>query len=72
MQGVLRTIGVLGVHPREQGRFLEAEERRMLETCANLIALSLERDQSMAEAHRRKMQSRNGATAELAVYLDLA
>ncbi|MBA4104718.1 MAG: hypothetical protein C0485_03090 [Pirellula sp.] len=56
MQGVLRTIGVLGVRPREQGRFLEAEERRMLETYANLIALSLERDQSMAEAHQAQMQ----------------
>lgn len=56
MRGVVRTIGVLGVRPREPGRFLDAEERRLLETCANLIALSLERDQSMAEAHQAHMQ----------------
>ena len=37
-----RTIGVLGVRPHDVDRFLEADERRMLETCANLFALSIE------------------------------
>src|SRR5206468_3881131 len=31
-------------------RFSDPEQRRLLETCASLVALSLERDQSMLEA----------------------
>src|SRR4029077_7862394 len=46
----------LGVKPGESDRFLDFEERRMLETCAILIALSLERDRSMTEAHDAQRQ----------------
>ena len=56
MAGVNRVIGVLGVRPVQADRFDDIEERRMLETCANLIALSLERDQSMVEAHEAQSQ----------------
>ena len=59
MRGVQRTIGVLGVRPREPNRFLEVEERRLLETYANLIALSLERDQSIVEANQAQRQVEN-------------
>ena len=52
MAGLGHTVGVLGVRPRQEDRFLDAEERRMLETSANLIAMSLERDQSLLETQR--------------------
>ena len=35
---------------------LDPEQRRLLETCASLIALSLERDQSVLEAHEAQLQ----------------
>jgi two-component system sensor histidine kinase KdpD len=56
MTGLVQSIGVVGVRPRQADRFLDVEERRLLETCANLIALSLERDQSMLDAQDAQMQ----------------
>lgn len=56
MDGLQRMIGVLGVRPRAPNRFLDAGERRMLEACASLIALSLERDQLLREAHDARTQ----------------
>jgi two-component system sensor histidine kinase KdpD len=56
MKGANRLIGALGVQPRQAGRFHDAEELRMLEACANLVALSLERDQLMVESHAAQTQ----------------
>jgi two-component system, OmpR family, sensor histidine kinase KdpD len=56
MSGPQQMWGVLGVRPRDAGRFLDVEERRMLETCAQLIALSIERDQSLLEAQQAQVQ----------------
>lgn len=56
MKGAKRLIGALGVQPRQAGRFRDAEELRMLEACANLVALSLERDQLMVESHAAQTQ----------------
>ncbi len=49
MVGSQRIIGVLGVRPNDPHRLLDDEERRLLDTCASLIALSIERDQSRSE-----------------------
>jgi two-component system, OmpR family, sensor histidine kinase KdpD len=48
--GSQRTIGAVGVRPNDPDRFVDPDQRRLLETCASLIALSLERDQSVLEA----------------------
>src|SRR5205085_10393408 len=49
--GSQRTVGALGIKPAEEQRFLDPDQRRLLETCASLIALSIERVQSVLEAH---------------------
>ncbi len=54
--GSQRTVGALGVRPGDAQRFLDPEQRRLLETCASLIALSLERDSSALEAHEAHLQ----------------
>jgi two-component system sensor histidine kinase KdpD len=56
MRGHSGIVGVLGVRPRDANRFGDAEERRMLDTCAGLIALSLERDQSIAQAYEAQLE----------------
>ena len=56
MKGAKRLIGVLAVQPRQEGRFRDADELSMLEACANLVALSLERDQLMEESHAAQTQ----------------
>ena len=56
MRGAKRLIGVLAVQPRQEGRFRDADELSMLEACANLVALSLERDQLMEESHAAQTQ----------------
>jgi two-component system, OmpR family, sensor histidine kinase KdpD len=56
MVGSQQTIGVLAVRPKDLSRFADSEEVRMLETCANLIALSIERDQSLAKVHQAQVQ----------------
>jgi two-component system sensor histidine kinase KdpD len=56
MVGSQRTIGVLGVRPGGDAPGLDPEERRLLETCASLIALSIERDQSLLEANQAQVQ----------------
>lgn len=56
MTGPTGLIGVLAVHPRDAERFLDDEERQMLQACANLIALSLEREQSTTQAHKARTQ----------------
>jgi two-component system sensor histidine kinase KdpD len=56
MIGQHGAIGALGVQPRDVDRFLDADERRVLEACANLIALSLERDRSISAAQQAQTQ----------------
>src|SRR5262249_28622116 len=54
--GSQRTLGAVGVKPRDLQRFLDPEQRRLLQTCASLIALSIERDQSILKAHEAQLQ----------------
>lgn len=56
MTGSRRTFGAIGVKPTDVQRLLDPEQRRLLETCASLIALSIERDQSVLEAHQAQLQ----------------
>jgi two-component system sensor histidine kinase KdpD len=56
MIGSQRTVGVLGVRPKDASRLLDAEEGHMLETCASLIALSIERDQSRLEVQQAQLR----------------
>jgi len=48
--GSQRTMGTVGIRPNDLDRFADPDQIRLLETCASLIALSLERDQSVIEA----------------------
>jgi two-component system sensor histidine kinase KdpD len=54
--GSQRTMGAVGVRPNDPERFLDPDQRRMLETCASFIALALERDQSVLEAHAAQLR----------------
>ncbi|MFL5330779.1 MAG: DUF4118 domain-containing protein [Gemmataceae bacterium] len=54
--GSQRTIGSVGVRSRDTDRFADPDQVRLLETCASLIALSLERDQSVIEAGDAKIR----------------
>lgn len=54
--GSQRTVGALGVCPRDTERFLDPDQRRLLETCASLIALSIERDESVLAAQQAQLQ----------------
>jgi two-component system sensor histidine kinase KdpD len=55
--GSQRTLGAVGIRPADPERFQDPEQRRLFETCASLIALSLERDQSVLEAHEAKLHA---------------
>ncbi|HYO24248.1 MAG TPA: DUF4118 domain-containing protein, partial [Lacipirellulaceae bacterium] len=57
MIGSRRTVGAIAVRPQEFHRFLDPEQQRLLETCASLIALSLERDESVLEAHQSHLDA---------------
>ena len=54
--GSQRTVGALGVKPQDAERFLDPEQRRLLETCASFIALAIERDQSVLEAQEAHLE----------------
>src|SRR5262249_19905175 len=54
--GSQRTVGALGVRPTDAQRFLDPDQRRLLETCASLVALSIERDESVLEAQDAQLQ----------------
>jgi two-component system sensor histidine kinase KdpD len=56
MIGSQGLFGVLIVSPRDPARFSDVADCRMLDTCASLIALSIERDSSRAEAHQALLQ----------------
>jgi two-component system, OmpR family, sensor histidine kinase KdpD len=55
MQGAKRTIGVVGIRPRDAACLQDLEQRQMLEACAGLIALSIERDQSFLQAQQAQV-----------------
>lgn len=54
--GSQQCIGAIGVKANEPDRFANPDQRRLLETCASLIALSLERDQSVLEAGEARLR----------------
>ena len=56
LAGSQQVVGALGVAPKDKERFLDPEQVRLLETCGSLIALSIERDQSMLQAHEAQLQ----------------
>lgn len=54
--GSQQTVGAVGVKSADADRFLDPEQRRLLETCASLIALAIERDQSVLEAQQAQVE----------------
>jgi two-component system sensor histidine kinase KdpD len=56
LTGSQRTVGVLGIKPANPERMLDPDQRRLLETCASLIALSIERDQFVIQAQEAELQ----------------
>ncbi|TXT38762.1 MAG: two-component system OmpR family sensor histidine kinase KdpD [Planctomycetota bacterium] len=54
--GSQRTVGTIGVKPNAPDRFLDTEQRRLLETCASMVALAIERDQSVLDAQQAQVQ----------------
>jgi two-component system sensor histidine kinase KdpD len=54
--GSQHNVGALGVCTDDAERFLDPEQQRLLETCASLIALSIERDQSVLDAHEAQLR----------------
>jgi two-component system sensor histidine kinase KdpD len=55
MTGSQQTVGAVGVRPHDAARILDPEQQRLLESCASLIALSLERDASVLDAHQAQL-----------------
>ncbi len=53
--GSQRTVGAIGVRSDDSARFLDPEQRRLLETCASLIALAIERDLSLLEVQESQL-----------------
>ena len=49
-------FGVLGVQACDADHFQILEERNLLDMCANVVALSLERDQSLTKARHAELQ----------------
>jgi two-component system sensor histidine kinase KdpD len=56
LAGSQQVAGTLGVRPKTEGRLLDPEQIRLLETCGSLIALSIERDDSVLQAHQAQLQ----------------
>jgi two-component system sensor histidine kinase KdpD len=54
--GSQKTVGVLGVRLEPVDNLQRPELRRLIETCASMIALSLERDQSLLEAQETEVR----------------
>ncbi|MGE3807071.1 MAG: DUF4118 domain-containing protein [Gemmataceae bacterium] len=50
------TVGALGIAPADPHRLVDPDQRRLLQTCASVIALSIERDRSLLDAHHAQMQ----------------
>lgn len=56
LAGSQQLVGALGVAPQDESRFLDPDQVRLLETCGSLIALAVERDQSVLTAHEAQLQ----------------
>jgi two-component system sensor histidine kinase KdpD len=54
--GSQRTVGAIGVKPNDFAQLLEPEQRLLLETCASLVALAIERDQSLLDTQQALVQ----------------
>lgn len=54
--GSQRTVGALGVRTIDATTLLDPEQRRLLESCASLIALAIERDESILEAQNAQIR----------------
>lgn len=52
-----QTVGALAVRVAEPDRLLEPDQRRLLESCANQLALALERDQMSLAAAEARLQA---------------
>jgi two-component system sensor histidine kinase KdpD len=57
MIGSRRTVGAIGIRARDADQFLDPEQQRLLETCASLVALALERDESVLEAQQAQVSA---------------
>lgn len=55
--GSQQTVGAVGVKSDDFNRFIDPEERRLLETCASLIALAIERDRSLLEVQESQLKA---------------
>ncbi len=56
LKAPMRTRGVLAIEPRDPARLAGPEQRRLLETCASLLAISLERIHYIDVAQRSTVQ----------------
>ncbi len=54
--GSQRTVGVMGVKADSAEALQQPDQRRLLEACASLIALSIERDESLLEAQETEVK----------------
>lgn len=52
-----QTLGAIAVRVAEPDRLLEPDQRRLLESCANQLALALERDQMALAASEARIQA---------------
>jgi two-component system sensor histidine kinase KdpD len=55
LAGSQEVVGALGVCPKDAARFFDPDQVRLLETCGSLIALSIERDESVLKAHEAQL-----------------
>lgn len=53
--GTRQTIGAVGIKPDDPQRLHDPDQRRLLETCASLIALAIERDLSLLEVQETQL-----------------
>lgn len=53
--GTRQTIGAVGIKPDDPQRLLDPDQHRLLETCASLIALAIERDLSLLEVQESQL-----------------
>ncbi len=56
LAGSQQVVGALGIAPKERERLFDPDQVRLLETCGSLIALSIERDESVLKAHEAQLQ----------------
>ncbi|MEN6449818.1 MAG: sensor histidine kinase KdpD [Thermoguttaceae bacterium] len=57
LAGSQRVLGAIAVRVPDAERLLDPEQRRLLEACANQLALALERDEMVIEAAEARVQA---------------